>query len=142
MRIFKSKFKSKSDRCGAAAVEFAVVAPVLVLLTFSMMEGSRFLQATDAAQGAAREASRAAAIFGPNCPSCQEIAEKFMNNSGFPSDNIEVIQRTEPVSVPGYHLIEYTVRIDYSDVSLLGNPFSFNVTRIEGHSAILAEISP
>ena len=128
-----------SDRTAAVAVEFAVIAPVFILLIFMMIEGSRFLQATDAVQGAAREASRAAAIFGHESPICSELALTFLEHSALDTTTANIAFETESSTVDGYEVVKCTVEIDYSDVSLIGDPFSLAVSKVTGRSAILAE---
>lgn len=53
----------KSDRA-AAAVEFALVAPILIALLLGMVEFGFLIFLNSAAAGAAREGARAAAISG------------------------------------------------------------------------------
>lgn len=128
------------NRKGAAAVEMAVVAPVLVLLTFSMIEGSRFLMVSNAVQGAAREATRSASIFGKTNAVNKETAVSFLKHSGVDTSTIQVDINSAPSSVPGYEVIQATIAIDYSKVSWLGDPFSL-VSEVKGYSATLVEVA-
>ena len=54
----------RRDR-GSAAVEFALVLPILMLLIFALVDFGRMLSAKITVTGAAREGARAAAIIGP-----------------------------------------------------------------------------
>jgi Flp pilus assembly protein TadG len=54
-----------SDR-GAAAVEFALVLPLLVILIFGIIDFGRMLNAKITLTEAAREGARAAALVGPD----------------------------------------------------------------------------
>jgi Flp pilus assembly protein TadG len=56
---------STSD-LGAAAVEFALILPVLVLLIFAIVDFGRMLSTKIAVTEAAREGARAAAVAGPD----------------------------------------------------------------------------
>ena len=50
------------NRFAVAAVEFAIVAPFLLLLVFMMIEASRFLTSLNVTAGAAREVARLVAV--------------------------------------------------------------------------------
>ena len=51
----------RADECGAAAVEFALVLPVLLLLVFGMIDFGRLLFTRNNLQSAVREGARIAA---------------------------------------------------------------------------------
>jgi Flp pilus assembly protein TadG len=63
-RAARSLFRASSNRRGAAVVEFAVVAPLLVLLLLGMIEVGRAMMIGEATSGAARVGARAAVITG------------------------------------------------------------------------------
>jgi Flp pilus assembly protein TadG len=71
---YASRHHSRSSR-GAALVEFGIVAPLLILLVFGILEfGWGFLQALDV-RHAAREGGRLAAVnFGPGSGTTQTNA--------------------------------------------------------------------
>jgi Flp pilus assembly protein TadG len=58
----KSKATSRQTERGAAAVEFALVLPVLMLLIFGIVDFGRMLNAKITITEAAREGARAAAL--------------------------------------------------------------------------------
>ncbi|WP_396592612.1 TadE/TadG family type IV pilus assembly protein [Brevundimonas sp. R86498] len=55
------------DRRGATAVEFAMVAPLLIAVILMVIEGNRFLWTSQAIQEAASHAARCVAIGSPDC---------------------------------------------------------------------------
>lgn len=55
----------RADR-GASAVEFAIVAPLLLLIVFATVDFGRLVNAQIKATEAAREGARAAAVAGPS----------------------------------------------------------------------------
>ncbi len=57
----RSRMRVRDDR-GAAAVEFAIVAPLLFLLVFAIIDFGFGFHAWDATQNAAREGARLAAV--------------------------------------------------------------------------------
>ncbi len=52
--------KNKLHRSGVAAVEFAVIAPLMLLFTFGLIEMGRFMLVKEAATHATREGARVA----------------------------------------------------------------------------------
>jgi len=130
---------SNRHRLGIAAVEFAIVAPFLVLLIFMMVEASRFMTSLNATAGAAREVARLVAVSGVDDTAALEHAKAVMKQSLFETDRVEVVVNNEPSSVPGMNMISVEVSIDFADVSLIGDPFNLGVTNVRGFSSMLRE---
>lgn len=61
----------KRDRSGATALEFAMVAPLLLALIFLVIEGSRFLWTRQAVQEAAAHTARCVAIGSDGCDTAE-----------------------------------------------------------------------
>ena len=131
------KTKKSHNRMGVAAVEFAVVAPLLLILAFGMIESSRYLTAIHATTGAAREAARMAAVNGSSESDTVEMAKAFMKKSSFRSDSVTVGIESDSSTVPGMTTFTATVSIDYSDVSVIGDPFNFSISKVRGLSTML-----
>lgn len=55
-------YRRRPDRVGAAIVEFAVVAPILFMMTIGMMEVGRMVMVKQLIVNASREAARAAVL--------------------------------------------------------------------------------
>jgi Flp pilus assembly protein TadG len=70
--------RARSER-GAAAVEFAIVVPLLFLLIFGIIDFGFGFHAWDAAENAAREGARVAAVD----PSTTDILARVRNSSNF-----------------------------------------------------------
>ncbi len=60
----KRRLHDRADR-GAAAVEMALVLPLLILLVFGILDAGRIFNAEIQLSGSAREAARAAALGNP-----------------------------------------------------------------------------
>jgi Flp pilus assembly protein TadG len=58
------KFSSLKDQTGAAAVEFAIIASILFMLVFGIIEFGRIFNELEVMNSAAREGARAAAVRG------------------------------------------------------------------------------
>ena len=142
---FKSKARTKpvkascQNRTGIAAVELAMVAPLLLLLIFMMVEASRFLTALNATAGAAREVARLVAITDADETTALRHAKDVMENSLFASDTVKIDITNVPSNVPDMNLVTVEVSINYSDVSVVGDPFNLGVTEVTGHSSMLSE---
>jgi len=128
----------RRNRNGAAAVEFATIAPLLILMIFLMIEASRYLMALHATTGAARAAARATAVAGASLTDATTIAQNYMSASSFDSETVTLNVDTTPSTVENLDRISCTVSIDFSDVSLIGNPFSIGANSVIGNSAMLA----
>lgn len=59
-RIRTHRLRSRENRSGVAAVEFAVIAPLMMLFTFGLIEIGRFMLVKESATQATREGARVA----------------------------------------------------------------------------------
>lgn len=124
-----------AERRGAVAVEFAVVAPVLIALVFGMVEMGRAFEMKNLLEVAAREGARFASMDregmladgqSANSKLIQDV-KNFLASNGIPRDDIDV-------SVNDYNnpdqefdlddpendlkLFEVRIAVDYSNVSV------------------------
>jgi Flp pilus assembly protein TadG len=65
--------RSVGDQRGAAAAEFAIVAPVFLMFLFALLDGGRLLFAKQAVNELATAAARCAAIKPSGCTSAAEV---------------------------------------------------------------------
>ena len=137
-RFTKISKRINQNRLGASAVEFALVLPLMFILMFTMFETSRYLMGLQATTGAAREAAK---IYSVNrdLESARTVARDFMTNSSFHVDTIQVAIDELNSDVPDKEIISCTVEIDYSEVSILGDPFRLNTLSVPGFAAIMAD---
>lgn len=77
------RVKNRSRRRGAAAVEFAVVAPVLVLLLTGIWELGRMIEATQVLSNAAREGVRLAANGNKTSADVDTAVYNYLKGAGF-----------------------------------------------------------
>ncbi len=134
-----SNRKQFEIRRAAVAVEFAVVAPVLLALVMGMVELNRFLNAQNLLESAAREGARFASMdrdgmLAANQSSSQKLAEDVKNylaSNGIPRANVTVgvkdaanpsldFDIDDPAN--DLRLFEVQVEVDYSSISF--NPVS------------------
>lgn len=136
--MMKLRRKRKAKRKGASAVEFAVIAPFLVVMIFGMIECSRILMALHAATGAAREATRAAIVQDATDEQVRLTAVQYLETSAFNGANVQVVRNEALSSVDGMRVVSVRVTMNFDDVSILGNPLNFTINGIVGNAAMLA----
>ena len=113
-----------AERRGAAVVEFAIVAPVLLLLLLGMIECGRMIMVQQSITTAAREGARTAIVEGTSATSAMGSVQSFLSGTGIRGANVTVapnntgsIAHGQPVTV--------TVSVPFSAVSWLPHPFFF-----------------
>jgi Flp pilus assembly protein TadG len=116
---------SRLSRRGTAAVEFAVVAPLLMLLVFGMVEYGRLVMVQQVLTNASREGARTAILAGSNADSVQQLVVDYCEAAGVrivPSDvqiqSAERVTLDPAVAVPGVP-VRVVVGGDFRDVSWL-----------------------
>jgi len=116
--------RARNERRGAAVVEFAVVAPVLFLLIFGLIEFSRMVMIKEVMADAAQLGCRKAALATTTSTSQVEaeiqgyLASVILNPSGSDAVNVAV----SPSGLSGLNSgtpISVTVDVDFSAVSWL-----------------------
>lgn len=131
---WQSRRTPDCQRRGAVAVEFAVVAPILVLITVGMATVNRTFEAQNLLEVAAREGARFASMdregmIGEGSSSNQKLAEDVINylaSNGLPRDRISVAIKDYENPTKDFdiddpandlRLFEVQVSIDYSAIS-------------------------
>lgn len=126
--------KRAHDRRGAVAVEFAVVAPVLLAITLGMIELTKVFDAQNLLETAAREGARFAAmdkegLLQPGESSNSKVVsdiKSFLESNGIDGDDVtvEIKDHDNPASdfdlddpANELKLFEVQVSVDYSSVS-------------------------
>ncbi len=107
------KQRTKSGRRGAAAVEFALVAPVFLVFLFGTIELGRLALSRNVITNASREGARLAIIEGATDEDVKSTAEHFATVGSVDNVTVTVDRDDTTVSV--------TVSILFKDVSWLPN---------------------
>lgn len=115
----KSKASGKRRRKGAAAVEFAVVAPVFVLMLLGMMEYGRMLMVQQSLTAAAREGARLAVVDETTEAEVKTLVKSFLASSGVTDPTVSVT--STGTAVHGQP-ITVSVSVPFDDVSWLSSP--------------------
>jgi hypothetical protein len=137
------------NRQGAVAVEFAIVAPILLAILFGMIEVGRAFEMQNMLEVAAREGARFASMdrdgmLDPNENATDKLKEdvkNFMATNGIPKGEISVDVKDHENPEEDFDiddpendlkLFEVTVSVDWSAVSLTpvsaGNDYPLTAT--------------
>lgn len=84
------KERTSQRRHGAAAVEFAIILPFLLLLLLGIWEVGRIVQVKQIVSNAAREGARAASTGTKDFDQVKAIIETYLTNSGVDPTGITV----------------------------------------------------
>lgn len=110
----------REQRRGAAAVEFAVVAPVFILLVLGMLEYGRMIMVQQVITNASREGARRAILDGATVDNVTTAISSYL--SGGTVNGATLTITPDPATTPAGTGITVKVRVDYSKVQWL--PFS------------------
>ena len=113
-------WRKRSRRLGAAAVEMAVVTPVLITMLFGIIEYGWLFTVRQAIVSGAREGARTASLPGSSVADVQQRVTDYMTPLGLSGYSTNVA--TDPNS-PADPSGRVTVSIPYVNVSLLGHYF-------------------
>jgi Flp pilus assembly protein TadG len=109
--------QSRGGRSAAAAVEFAIVAPLFVLLVLGMIEFGRALMVQQILTNGAREGARKAVLPGMTDTQVHGIIDDYLKNAGLKGHTRSVTPSTD--SAAGATEITVTVSVPYGEVTWL-----------------------
>lgn len=113
----------RKQRRGAAAVEFAVVAPVFFLLVFGMIEYGRMVMVQQVITNAAREATRVAVLDGSTTATVKTAAINAMAGAKITIATSNVTVSPDPPSGAKFgDPVSVTVTVPFNQVSWLPSP--------------------
>jgi Flp pilus assembly protein TadG len=114
-------------RRGAAAVEFAIVAPLFFLLVFGMLEFGRMVMVQQILTNASREGARKAVLDGSTAADVNNTVITHMNDAKITVTAANVtINPTNPASANYGDPVTVTVSVPFSQVSWLPAPMLLN----------------
>ena len=111
----------RKRRRGAAAVEFAVVAPIFLLLVFGMIEYGRMVMVQQVLTNASREGARRAVLDGSTNQDVVDVVDQYLNSGSIDGANITVTP-TNPEDAAFGDPVTVSVDIQFSQVSWLPSP--------------------
>jgi Flp pilus assembly protein TadG len=108
-------------RRAAAVVEFAVVAPVFLLLVFGMIEYGRMVMVYQVITNASREGARTAVLDGATTTSVTTAVNNYLT-AGAVSGATVTVSPNPPSGAQNGDPVTVTVSIPFSQVSWLPSP--------------------
>lgn len=111
----------RKNRRGAAAVEFAVVAPLFFLLVFGMIEFGRMVMIQQILTNASREGARVAVLDGATTAEVTSAVEAYVVTASVSGADISV--SPNPPDSAGYgEPVTVSVSVPFDQVSWLPSP--------------------
>ena len=110
-----------ANRCGAAAVEFAIVAPVFFLLVIGMIEVGRAMMVQQVLINASRVGARQAVTAGATASAVQTAVMDYATSVKVPSVSVTVTP--DPVAAKSGDTMTVTTSVSYNNVSWLASPW-------------------
>lgn len=112
-------------RRGAAAVEFAIVAPVFILLIFGIIEFGRAMMVQQILVNASREGARRAVLEDATAEAVRQTVVEYLDRSSVsvPSDNVVI--SPDPGVANNNQEISVSISVPFADVSLVP-PFIYD----------------
>jgi Flp pilus assembly protein TadG len=111
----------RKRRRGAAAVEFAIVAPVFFLLVIGIIEIGRALMVQQVLINASRVGARQAAVAGSTTSSVTSAVKDYAKSVAVP--NVSVSVTPDPAAAKSGDTMTVTTSVSYNNVSWLAKPW-------------------
>lgn len=112
------RFKKGKRRWAAAAVEMAVVTPLLLTMLFGIIEYGWVFTVRQGLTTAAREGARVAALPGSTDGDIQSRVASFLTPLGVTTYNLHITHASPSDAAETVH-----VTVPYADVTLIGSFF-------------------
>jgi Flp pilus assembly protein TadG len=129
VKLEKACRPCRRNRQGAAAVEFAIVAPIFFVMIFGMIEFGRAIMVQQVLTNASREGARVA-VLDSQSPTATQVASTvttYLQNAGISGATV-TINPTEPTTAGYGAPVTVTVQIPFSKVSWLPTPVFLGTT--------------
>ncbi|MHC4402875.1 MAG: TadE/TadG family type IV pilus assembly protein [Planctomycetota bacterium] len=125
-------------RRGATLVEFALVAPLLFLLIFAIIEFGRFVMAQQILTNAAREGARRAVLEQSTVSEVQQTVSDYLANSTIPGASVTV--SPDPLTLAGFgDSVTVTCSVSYDQITWMPAPWILGGTNLSAESTMCAE---
>ncbi|MBX7166114.1 MAG: pilus assembly protein [Pirellulales bacterium] len=120
-RVEKVWRSCRRNRKGAALVEFAIVAPILFLLVFGMIEYGRMVMVQQVLTNASREGARLGVLDGTTTADVEDAVDTYLLSANISGATVSVTP--SPPSSAGYGApVNVSVSVPFNQVSWLPTP--------------------
>jgi Flp pilus assembly protein TadG len=137
---FQARFRNRlltAKRCGAAAVEFAIVAPLFFMLVFGCIEFGRALMVQQILTNASRVGARQAITL--NATESDVIATATGYAAGTAVPGVSVTVTPSPAAAAAGDMVSVTVAVPFSNVSWIPAPWFMGGTSLDATSIMRKE---
>lgn len=130
----------RRNRRAAAAVEFAIVAPVFFLLIFGMIEYGRMVMVQQVITNASREGARVAVLDGATVAEINTTVNDFLTSASINAASTTVTVAPNPPSNAEFgDPITVTVSVPFGQVSWLPSPMYLGETTLTATTVMRRE---
>ena len=126
------------NRRGASAVEFAMIAPLMIAFTFGLVELGRIMLVKQTATHATREGARIAVRPTANNNDVIERVNEELELLAIENATIEVEPSSIEDAEPGSQ-VTVRVRVNIASISWIPNYFAFDTSEIVAESSMRRE---
>ena len=126
-----------SLRRGVAATEFAIVAPLFLLLVIGILELGRAMMVQQVLINASRVGARQAIILGATTAEVQAAVAEYAASVAVPSVTVSVTP--DPAAAKAGDVIAVTTSVPFHDVSWLASPWFLNGKTLTANSQMRKE---
>lgn len=138
LKLEKACRLCRKYRRGAAVVEFALIAPLLFLLVFGMIEYGRMVMVQQILTNASREGARMGVLDGTTTADVTTSVDNYL--LGASVHNATVTVTPNPPSSAGFgEPVTVTVSIPFNQVSWLPAPLFLNGTTLSSQTVMRRE---
>lgn len=124
---------------GAAAVEFAVVAPIFILLLFGMIEYGRMVMVQQMLTNATREGARRAVLDGTTLANVRSTVQDYLSSGNITVNNGEITCVPDPSAASFGDPVTVSLTVPFSRVSWLPAPLFLGSTNMTASSVMRRE---
>lgn len=136
-RRYGSLTPQHPDRRGAAAVEFAIVAPLFFMLVFGCIEFGRALMVQQILTNASRVGAREAITLNASESEVISTASSYANSTSVSGVNVSV--SPNPSSAQAGDMVSVTVSVPFSNVSWIPAPWFMGGATLDATSTMRKE---
>ena len=125
-------------RLGAVTAEFAIIAPVFIIIVFGILEYGRMVMVQQIITNASREGARTAALDGATTAEVEGIVNEFLEDASVTGASVAV-SPDPPSSAAFGDPVSVTISIPFADVSWLPLPAYLNENTLSAATTMRRE---
>jgi Flp pilus assembly protein TadG len=129
----------REGRRGVAAVEFAIIAPVFLIMLFGIIEMGRAIMVQQIITNASREGARRAIVENATTSEVQTVVNSYLASTSVSSGVSVTVSPAPGPSVGFGDPVAVTVTVPFNNVSWLPTPWILGGKQLTATSSMRAE---